>query len=228
MARPSRSRKASARKKQPRSRRSSSTLARLSKSSSLRGPQGKHLGWKSVVAGRECSLSARPRCQVGFFNGINGLAGLGQGSAASCCNLYLTNVQDRCKIKVLGLASTGLKPGLVTVNLDFWNLTCSSPATANGEILRQDLLCKKVHARSVFVRPSACDPAHSRSGIFRSGTRASLVSSSQVRAAFCSFSFQPRLAKCIATAEVFLRAFIQMTVGLREQLPQRPPVFLFS
>jgi hypothetical protein len=140
---------------------------------------------------------------------------------------YLTKCQDTCNNKVLALVSTGLTPGLVTVNLESWHLTCSAPPTANGESLRQ-----KAYARSVPVLPIS-----SRS-YSRCGTPARDRPSILLRAFPDSFHFQltvfirctvvPHAGIVKMGAQVVLRAFRQMMVGVRNPLPQRPPVFLFT
>ena len=155
---------------------------------------------------------------------------------------YLTKCQDRDKIKVLALVSTGLNPGLATVNLESWHLTCSAPPTANGEALRQ-----KACARSVPLLPVSSDSFYNRASFdrvgsySRSGTPArgdaSVVLPSYLLRAFPD-SVHLRLLsnRCTVVhhagtvdqpAQVVPRAFRQMMVGVRNQ-PQRPPVFLVA
>jgi hypothetical protein len=154
---------------------------------------------------------------------------------------YLTKCQDTCNNKVLTLVSTGFTPGLVTVNLESWHLTCSAPPTANGEALRQ-----KAYARSVPVLPVSPDSSYYRVGSYyrassysRCGTPARYHPSIPLRAFPDSFHFQPLTVfiRCTVVhhagivkmgAQVVLRAFRQLMVGVRNPLPQHPPAFSFS
>jgi hypothetical protein len=157
---------------------------------------------------------------------------------------YLTKCQDTCNIKVLALVSTGFNPGLVTVNLESWHLTCSAPPTANGEALRQ-----KAYARSVPILPVPLDSSkngacfcnrvgsYSRSGTPARSDASVLVPSSFVRAfpdsvRSCLLSNRCTVVHHAGTLEIaartIQRAFRQMMVGVRNPSPQRPPVFLFS
>jgi hypothetical protein len=151
---------------------------------------------------------------------------------------YLTKCQDPCNNKVLALVSTGLKPGLVTVNLESWHLTCSAPPTANGEALRQ-----KAYARSVPILPVSpvcfCNRlgSYSRSGTPARGDASVILPSNLLRAFLDSVHLRLLSNRCTVlhhagtlekATQVILRAFRQMMVGVRNPLPQRPPVFLFS
>jgi len=147
---------------------------------------------------------------------------------------YLTNCQDVCKIEVLALVSTGLKPGLVTVNLESWHLTCSAPPAADGEALRQKANARGVPKLTVPILPISRDRSFSRKG-----TPARSRPSILLRAFPVSVHFEPipvserctvvHHADALEMADrVVLRAFRQMMVGLRKYLPLRPPVFLFS
>ena len=156
---------------------------------------------------------------------------------------YLTNCQDVCKIKVLALVSTGLKPGLVTVNLESWHLTCSAPPTANGEALRQKAYARGVPILSAPIPPNVSESIHSGCGT-PSRSRPSI----QLRAFSDSVTFQPipaeqaadcttlnlpcsRLSASLAgqqDAGMVLRAFRQMMLSVRNHSPQRTAVFLFS
>ena len=139
----------------------------------------------------------------------------------------MTKCQDRCKIKFLAIVTTGFDPGLATVNLESWHLTCSAPPTANGEALRQ-----KAYARSVPELPILSTRSYSRYG-----TLARIRPSYLVRAFPDSVHAHLHSNRCTVmlhagsleiAANVILRAFRQMMVGLRNTLPHRPPVFLFS
>ena len=146
---------------------------------------------------------------------------------------YLTKCQDTCNNKVLALVSTGFNPGLATVNLESWHLTCSAPPTANGEALRQ-----KAYARSVPVLPVSPDCSDNRVGSYsRCGTPARSRPSILLRAFPDSVRLWLLSIRCTVvhhagtldmTPQAILRAFRQMMVGVRNPSPQRPPVFLFS
>ena len=156
-----------------------------------------------------------------------------------CPTGYLTKCQDTCNNKVLALVSTGLTPGLATVNLESWHLTCSAPPTANGEALRQ-----KAYARSVPVLPVSPDSSYYRVGSYyrassysRCGTPARSRPSILLRAFPDSVRLWLLSIRCTVvhhagtlemTPQAILRAFRQMMVGVRNPSPQRPPVFLFS
>jgi len=179
-----------------------------------------------------------------FVSRISGLLTIDRVQAVARSTGYLTNCQDVGKIKILALVSTGLKTGLVTVNLESWHLTCSAPPTANGEALRQ-----KADARSVSTGIPLL--LHSRT-LSRRGTPARSRPSTQVRALPDSLHFQLLTAEQAAglgsrslssrslaavpgagrVAGVVLRliglVFRQMMVGSRTERPLRPPVFLFS
>jgi len=163
---------------------------------------------------------------------------------------YLTNCQDVGKIKVLALVSTGLKPGLVTVNLESWHLTCSAPPTANGEALRQKADARSVSREAISTESvpvlaipilSAALRSHSRCGTLARYRPSSLLRvlarsvhpqlQTAEQAAKFSFLFSRFRAFAPAAgrvAGVVLRVFRQMMVGARTRRSLRPPVFLFS
>ena len=146
----------------------------------------------------------------------------GSRNAAGTLLGYLTKCQELCKIKFLTLVSTGFKPGLVTVNLDFWYLTCSSPPAASGDALRKNASARSVSAFA-FV-PENC--------FSHSGTAVRIFRSLVLRA-FPDLTYIPMLAvfrRTVRAGDVILRAFITTMVGSRSAVcaSARPPVFLFS
>ena len=138
----------------------------------------------------------------------------------------------------------------MTVNLESWHLTCSAPPTANGEALRQ-----KAYARSVPIpililsvigdryRSRRGTPARFRPSILLRAFPDSFHSQLLTRHQQVAIEKMEQVAdrsnrnlgsyRCATgpadkdLAGVVLRAFRQMMVGIRNQVPYRPPVFLF-